>query len=552
MEKVKSFLILIVLSLAIPFLSSCSNDDEDGSIRSDGTNLVGTWAEISTHSNGEQIAYYVYIIKADCSIVVLGFHQYNYDEGYLIDPYKTQQELEKHIEERAADNTYHCTFSNNTFYWEGDAMAKITVIDSETVKMESVHLGNATLKKIKRMVGKADLDFLGFYSYSESLVGKWIGVDSETNADGTVNAHWLFEVDEYGTVSARQVEGTFEKDEFDSNKGVILSPLSQEELDNKLKTEATVYKYCQRKDYGLFCGEELFATLKAGGLNEFQLDSKKWGSLKLIKEPDNLRFISTQDFNFNFTPSTGGNPVSLVGSWVFIDDDINMKGLSDKRLLTLDSNGTICLYTIYGTYDNHTFKTPSYQFGPFEEYDYCQRKGNDLYCNGNKILTAQCINSDKFNIVWQYYYSYTIERVNNIIWEYDYSKRGYTSDEPFTVEEAIAKCREIGSTESENNFYIKGIISSISEVSLSYGNATFNISDNGDDNSVLTAYHANAIGGNRFHSENEIKVGDVVVLCGKLVNYRGYTPELLQGYIYSLSSGNNTIDFGTHGDGTTR
>ena len=32
MEKVKSFLILIVLSLAIPFLSSCSNDDEDGSI----------------------------------------------------------------------------------------------------------------------------------------------------------------------------------------------------------------------------------------------------------------------------------------------------------------------------------------------------------------------------------------------------------------------------------------------------------------------------------------------------------------------------------------
>lgn len=82
----------------------------------------------------------------------------------------------------------------------------------------------------------------------------------------------------------------------------------------------------------------------------------------------------------------------------------------------------------------------------------------------------------------------------------------------------------------------------------------FNISDNGDDNSVLTAYHTNAIGDNRFHSENEIKVGDVVVLCGKLVNYRGYTPELLQGYIYSLSSGNSTIDIdlGIHGDVTTR
>lgn len=295
MEKLKSFLILIALSLAIPFLSSCSSDDEDGSIHSGGTNLVGTWAEISTHSDGEQTAYYVYIIKEDCSIAVLGFHQYKYDDGFLIDTYKTQQELEKHIEERAANNTYHCTFSNNTFYWEGDAMAKITVIDSETVKMESVHLGNATLKKIKRMVGKADLDFLGL-GYSESLVGKWVGVDSEANADGTFNAHWLFEVDEYGTFSTRQVEGIFERDGFDSDKAVILSPLSQEEIDNSLKTEATVYKYCQRKNCGLFYGEELLATLKAGDLNEFQMDSKKWGSLKLIKEPDNLRFISTQDF----------------------------------------------------------------------------------------------------------------------------------------------------------------------------------------------------------------------------------------------------------------
>ena len=172
MEKVKSFLIPIALSLAIPFLSSCSNDDEDGSIRSGGTNLVGTWAEISTTSDGKQNGFFVYIIKADCSIAALGYHSYNYDDGYLIDPYYTQQALEERIEEESAKKTYKCTFSNNTFYWEGDAMAKITVIDSETVKMKSVHLGNATLKKIKRMVGKADLDFLGFYGNSESLVGK--------------------------------------------------------------------------------------------------------------------------------------------------------------------------------------------------------------------------------------------------------------------------------------------------------------------------------------------------------------------------------------------
>jgi hypothetical protein len=293
------------------------------------------------------------------------------------------------------------------------------------------------------------------------------------------------------------------------------------------------------------------ATLKAGDFNEFQMDSKKWGSLKLIKEPDNLRFISTQDFNFNFTPSTGGNPVSLVGTWIVLDYAMTL--LNQKILFALDSDGTLCKYDIQGIYDNHILKTPSFQFGPFEEYNYCQRKGNDLYCNDNKILTAQCFNNDKFNIVWQYYNSYTVERVNDIMWEYDFSYRGYTSDDPLTVEEAIAKCKEFGSTASENNFYVKGIISSINEVSLSYGNATFNISDYGDDNpeNVLTAYHTYGLGNNRFESESQIKVGDVVVLCGKLINYRGNAPELLQGYIYSLSSG-SSFDFGIHGGGTTR
>lgn len=231
-----------------------------------------------------------------------------------------------------------------------------------------------------------------------------------------------------------------------------------------------------------------------------------------------------------------------------------MKELSDKVLFTLDSEGTFCLYRIYGAYDNHIFKTPSFQFGPYEEYDYCQRKGNDLYCSGNIILTAQCINGDEFNIIWQYYNSYTAERVNNIMWEYDFGNLGDTPDEPLTVEEAIAKCKEFGSTASENFFYVKGIISSIKEVSLAYGNATFNISDNGDDASagIVTAYHIYAPGNKKFESENQIKVGDVVILFGKLVNYRNRTPELLHGYIYSLNGGNSPIDFGSHGDGTTR
>ena len=565
MEKVKSFLILFVLLYAIPLLSSCSNDDEDGSIRSGSTNLVGTWAEIHSTSDGKQEAYYIYIIKEDCSIAALGFHHYKYDDGYLIDTYNyTQQELEKYIKESSANKTYRCSFSNNTFYWEGDAMAKITVIDSETVKMESVHLGNATLKKIKRIVGKADFNFGGFYDYSVSLVGKWMGVDIEDNSDDTYNVHCLFELDEYGRLSTRQIEGIYLKNDF--GNGIIKSPLSQEELDYKLKSDATVYKYCQRKDFGLFCDDELLATIKAKDFNEFQMDSKKWGNLRLIRYDDgDVQIVSSQNFDFMFTPRSGGNPISLVGTWVFLEDNISMTTPSEKLIFTLSSDGTANLIRAYGAYNNHIFKTTYTDFNgiTYNEYDNCQRKGDGLYYyqymyeqhwNELLLLTAECIDSDHFNIVWQSCDFYVAERVNNIMWEYDFGNSGYTPDAPLSVGEAIAKCNEFGSTASENNFYVKGIISSIDEVSLSYGNATFNISDDGYEfpESTLKAYHTYALGNNRFESESQIKVGDEVVLCGKLVNYGGNAPELLQGYIYSLSSGSSPIDFGTHGDGTTR
>ena len=449
--KVLFLLTIAVLSLSAITLLSCSKDEDD-SIHSGNTNLVGTWAEIDSPFDGKQDGFFVYIIKADCSISVLGYHSYKYDDGYLIDPYYTQQEVEKRI---ATGNTYHCSFSNNIFYWEGDAMAKITVIDEETVKMESVHLGNATLKKIKRIVGKADFNFGGFYDYSVSLVGKWMGVDMEENSDGTYNVRWLFELDEYGRLSSRQIEGKYSQNGF--GHGIIKSPLSQEELDDKLKSDATVYKYCQRKDFGLFCDDELLATIKAKDFNEFQMDSEQWGNLRLMQYDDgNVQIVSTQYFDFMFTPRSGGNPVSLVGTWVLVDENISMKELSEKLILSLDANGTICRYRIYGTYDNHILKTPSFQFGLFDEYDYCQRKGSDLFYNRSIILTAQCINSDKFNIVWHYSYyePYTVERVNDIIWEYDFGNSEDTPDAPLSIGEAIEKCKEFGRTASENDFSV--------------------------------------------------------------------------------------------------
>jgi len=114
---------------------------------------------------------------------------------------------------------------------------------------------------------------------------------------------------------------------------------------------------------------------------------------------------------------------------------------------------------------------------------------------------------------------------------------------PFTVAEAIAKCQEVGATATDQLFYAKGRISSIKEVSTSYGNATFNISDDGQDEQFVTCFRAYSLGGEKFTAEDEIGVGDEVLICGKLVNYTDKngvtTPQFAQGcYIVSIKKGN--------------
>lgn len=114
---------------------------------------------------------------------------------------------------------------------------------------------------------------------------------------------------------------------------------------------------------------------------------------------------------------------------------------------------------------------------------------------------------------------------------------------PFSIEEAIAKCKEIGATASDQVFYAKGRISSIKEVSTKYGNATFNISDDGQDVNFLTCYRSNSLNNEKFAAEDEIAVGDEVLMCGKLVNYTDKdgvtTPQFAQGcYIVSIKKGN--------------
>ena len=120
-----------------------------------------------------------------------------------------------------------------------------------------------------------------------------------------------------------------------------------------------------------------------------------------------------------------------------------------------------------------------------------------------------------------------------------------TKENPFNAAAANKKCIEVGQTASTEEFYVKGKVSSIKELSTSYGNATFYISDDGTTTTEqFCIYRCYYIGGEKFASTDQLKPGDEVVVKGKLINYEGDTPEMYQGgEIISINGSTEASDY---------
>ena len=120
-----------------------------------------------------------------------------------------------------------------------------------------------------------------------------------------------------------------------------------------------------------------------------------------------------------------------------------------------------------------------------------------------------------------------------------------TAEDPFNAAAANLKCIEVGQTASTEDYYVKGIISKGLDISTQFGNATFYISDDGTTTSdQFYVYRCYYIGGEKFASTDQLKIGDEVVVKGKLVNYYGNTPEMTQGgEVVSVNGGTEVSDY---------
>lgn len=115
-----------------------------------------------------------------------------------------------------------------------------------------------------------------------------------------------------------------------------------------------------------------------------------------------------------------------------------------------------------------------------------------------------------------------------------------TKDSPLTPNQAniFAGTLEKGKT-SDEDIYVKGKIASIKyEFNADKGTATFFISADGNDDFTFQCYSVLYLENKSWVDGNtQIKVGDEVIVCGKVTNYNGITPETAskKAYIYSLN-----------------
>ncbi len=227
--------------------------------------------------------------------------------------------------------------------------------------------------------------------------------------------------------------------------------------------------------------------------------------------------------------------------------------LGDKEVSTEDYyiKGKICSikFEYSAQYGTATFnisedgKTGGTEFTAYSVYYFDNQswvEGNTQIAVGNDVVLHGKITN----------YGGTLETASKKA--YLYSLNGKTSegggsgsstgtlDNPLTASQIydIVAAMESGTTSTED-YYVKGKICSIKfEYSAQYGTATFNITDDGNTGSkefiaYSTYYHASEQ--KWKEGDTQIAVGNEVVICGKVVNYSGNTPEFASKKSYVVT-----------------
>ena len=129
-----------------------------------------------------------------------------------------------------------------------------------------------------------------------------------------------------------------------------------------------------------------------------------------------------------------------------------------------------------------------------------------------------------------------------------------TQADPFNVQGVLEYVTGLGAdVQSDKDVYIKGDVTTIKEqYSAQYGNAQFTISDSKEGGNTFTFYRGLYLGNKKWvDGDLTLNEGDEVIICGKVVNYKGTTPETVQNAAYLYSLNGKTEGGGGGGDTPT-
>ena len=113
-----------------------------------------------------------------------------------------------------------------------------------------------------------------------------------------------------------------------------------------------------------------------------------------------------------------------------------------------------------------------------------------------------------------------------------------TKSDPYNVAAALEFVSGLGAdVPSDKEIYVKGFVTSIKEqFSAQYGNAQFTMSDTKEGANTFTFFRGLYLGNKKWvEGDLLLAEGDEVIICGKVVNYKGNTPETVQNAAYTYS-----------------
>lgn len=120
-----------------------------------------------------------------------------------------------------------------------------------------------------------------------------------------------------------------------------------------------------------------------------------------------------------------------------------------------------------------------------------------------------------------------------------------TAENPFNVAGVLKYIETLeAGVESDKDVYVSGVVTAVKEsFTKQYGNATFTMSDDDEGTNTFTFYRGLYLGNKKYSNESDINVNelDKVVICGRVMNYGGNTPETAQGKAYVVRINDITL-----------